>query len=137
LIPADHEGGFVQIARIAVGLVGVVHIAISFSEIFLWMRIYKLLTHFGFSELEARKVGPIVGNAGLYNAFVAAGLLWSVAPTHCSPSLMLFFLSCVVIAGVFGAFTLHTPNPLLLQTVPALIAALLVWFGGFSGAAIK
>ena len=126
-----------QIARVAVGLVGLVHVAISVGEIFLWMRIYKLLTHFGFSEAEAKKVGPIVANAGLYNAFIAAGLLWSAGTMTCSPALMLFFLSCVVIAGVFGAFTLHTPNPLLLQTVPGLMAALLVWFGGFSGAAIK
>jgi putative membrane protein len=131
------KGGSMQIARIAVGLVGLVHVGISFGEIFLWMRIYKLLTHFRFSEAEARKVRPIVCNAGLYNAFIASGLLWSVGTTTCSPALMLFFLSCVIIAGVFGAFTLHTPNPLLLQTMPAFIAALLVWFGGFSGAAIK
>ena len=111
-----------QIAKIAVGFVGLLHIAISVSEIFLWMRIYKVFTHFNFSEAEAKRVGPIVGNAGLYNAFIAAGLLWSLGPTNGSPTLMLFFLSCVVIAGVFGAITLHTPNPLLLQTVPALIA---------------
>jgi putative membrane protein len=126
-----------QIAKVAVGFVGLVHIAISVSEIFLWMRIYRLLTHFNFSEAEAMRVGPIVGNAGLYNAFIAAGLLWSLRPTNGSPTLMLFFLSCVVIAGVFGAITLHTPTPLLLQTVPALIAALLVWFAGPPGAAIK
>jgi putative membrane protein len=125
-----------QIAKIAVGFVGLVHIAISVGEMFFWIRIYKLLTHFDFSEAEAKKVGPIVANAGLYNAFIAAGLFWSLWPTTGSPTLMLFFLLCVVIAGVFGAITLHTPNPLLLQTVPALIATLVVWFARPLAAAI-
>ena len=116
-----------SLARLAVLLVAAIHFAISAGEIFLWSRIYPRLKPFDFSPGEAAKVGPIVANAGLYNGFVAAGLLWSTIAGLAPRELPLFFLVCVTIAGIFGAVTLKAPKTLLLQTVPALIAAAMVW----------
>jgi len=113
-------------ADVAVGVVSAIHVLIAFAEIFLWNRIYPRLKLFSFTPGEAAKVGPIVANAGLYNAFLAAGLIWSQARMDDKP-VGLFFLTCVMIAGIFGAVTLRAPKTLVLQTVPALIAAFLVY----------
>ena len=88
---------------------------------------------FHFTPAEAANVEPIVRNAGLYNGFLAAGLAWSLWAKTDSRSLKFFFLSCVAIAGIYGAFTLkpatHLLNPatLLMQTLPALLALFLAW----------
>ena len=66
-------------------------------------------------------MAPIVANAGLYNSFLAAGLIWSVVSGSGGPDIAVFFLTCVAVAGVFGAITLK-PTTLLLQTVPGVIA---------------
>jgi putative membrane protein len=113
-------------ANIAIGVVSTIHFLIAFAEIFLWSRLYPRLKQFSFSPGEAAKVGPIVANAGLYNAFLAAGLIWSLAGKD-DQSVRLFFLTCVMVAGIFGAITLRTPKTLGLQTLPALIAGFLAW----------
>ena len=113
-------------ANVAVGLVSAIHFMIAFAEIFLWNRLYPRLKQFSFTPGEAAKAGPIVANAGLYNAFLAAGLLWSQTRMN-DQSVRLFFLTCVMVAGIYGAVTLKAPKTLGLQTLPALIAASLVW----------
>lgn len=107
----------------AIALVMLIHVAIATVEMFFWQTpaIYERLD---FTTEIAAKVAPIVQNAGLYNAFIALGLLWSLFAKENRLALRLFFLGCVVVAGVFGAFTLR-PTTLILQTVPALIALLL------------
>jgi putative membrane protein len=115
------------LARIAVGVVALLHVGISASEMFLWKNpaIYQRLDKFNFSQQEADKIAPIVANAGLYNGFIAAGLIWSLFASGASRSLKFFFLSCVAIAGVYG-MTLK-PDTVVLQTLPALVALGLVW----------
>jgi uncharacterized membrane protein len=71
--------------------------------------------------VEARKVSPIVANAGLYNAFLGVGLVWSASSHAELLSMKLFLLSCVAVAGLFGAFTLKW-STLLIQTLPSLVA---------------
>jgi putative membrane protein len=73
-----------------------------------------------------RKVAPIVANAGLYNSFLAAGLIWALFSGSGRPGIGIFFLTCVAAAGVFGAVTLK-PTTLLLQTAPAVVALAAVW----------
>jgi putative membrane protein len=117
------------LARFAVGLVAVLHVVISAAEMFFWKcpRVYGLLDNrFHFDQAGADKVAPIVANAGLYNAFIAAGLVWSLFAASASRSLKFFFLWCVAIAGIYGAVTLK-PDTLFLQTLPALVALGLVW----------
>ena len=115
------------LANIAVGLVALLHVVICVAEMFFWERpaVYGRLDRFNFSQDEADKVAPIVANAGLYNAFIASGLIWSLCPSDASQSLKLFFLTCVVIAGIYGAATLKRTT-LILQTLPALLAVVLV-----------
>jgi putative membrane protein len=80
----------------------------------------------GFTLDEAIKVAPIVANAGLYNGFLAAGLIWGLVSGKTGDAIKVFFLACLIIAGIFGAATL-TRTPLLIQTAPGAIALFLVW----------
>ncbi|MEP0924377.1 DUF1304 domain-containing protein [Leptolyngbya sp. ST-U4] len=81
----------------------------------------------GFTADVASQVAPLVQNAGLYNSFIAVGLLWSAFARDNTVRQRVFFLVCVIIAGIFGAVTLK-PTTLALQTLPALIALTIVWF---------
>lgn len=109
-----------KIANIFVAFVALVHITLCVAEIFFWKEpvIHQRL---GYSLEEALKVAPIVANAGLYNAFLAAGLIWSLIWSKNGDAIKTFFLVCVIIAGIFGAATL-TRTPLFIQTAPAAIA---------------
>ena len=111
------------ISTIVIALVGVIHVAISVVEMFFWQTpaIYERL---GYTDEIARQVTPIVNNAGLYNSFIAAGLFWGAISQNIS--VRLFFLVCVVIAGLYGAVTLK-PTTLLFQTLPAVVALIFVW----------
>jgi putative membrane protein len=113
------------LATVTVAIVALIHILISVVEIFFWTNpvIYERL---GFTPDVANQVAPIVQNAGLYNGFIAAGLLWSAFAKEYALPLKTFFLVCVAIAGIFGAITLR-PTTLALQTLPALLALILVW----------
>ncbi len=118
-----------NVADFAVAVIAVIHAGIGFAEIFLWKRdfVYRRIPHFRFTAEEASKVAPIVANAGLYNCFLAAGLLWALLRTGGAAEPRLFFLACVVVAGAFGTATLKTARVFVLQTAPALVAAWLVW----------
>ncbi len=112
------------VATAAVAIVAVIHVAIAAVEMLFWETpvIYERLN---LSAEVAKQVTPIVQNAGLYNGFIAAGLMWSILTKASSLQIRIFFLVCVAIAGMFGAFTLR-PTTFLLQTVPALVALVLV-----------
>jgi|SRR5215213_10765923 len=113
-------------SQIAVLIVAIIHFVIAFAEMFLWTPL-KLYTRLGLTPDQGKAAAKIVANAGLYNGFIACGLLWSALGT--SPDRICascFFLGCVAVAGVFGAVTL-SPKTLLLQTLPALAALYLVW----------
>jgi putative membrane protein len=114
-----------QIGNLFVAIVALVHIIIFVVEIFFWKEpvIHQRL---GFTLDEAIKVAPIVANAGLYNGFLAAGLIWGFVSGKNGDAIKVFFLACVIIAGIFGAVTL-TRTPLLIQTTPGEIALFLVW----------
>jgi putative membrane protein len=112
-------------ANLFVVIVALVHIIIFVVEMFFWKEpvIHQRL---GFTLEEAIKVAPIVANAGLYNGFLAAGLIWGLVSGKTGDAIKVFFLGCVIIAGIFGAATL-TWTPLLIQTAPGAIALFLVW----------
>ncbi len=113
------------LAKISVVIVAAVHIAISVVEMFLWNNpfVYQRLD---FTSEMASIVTPIVQNAGLYNGFIAGGLIWGAFTKDNALSVRVFFLVCVVIAGIFGALTLKWTT-LVLQTLPAFAALTLVW----------
>src|SRR5690349_21678019 len=92
-------------SEVLVGIVALIQVAISVTEIFFW-QIPKVYSRLNFTADDAKKAAPIVANAGLYNAFLAAGLIWGVLPASANHHIQLFFLICVFIAGIFGAATL-------------------------------
>ncbi len=106
-------------ANLFVALVALVHIIILVVEMFFWKEPF-IHERLGYSLEEAIKVAPIVANAGLYNGFLAAGLIWGLVSGENGDAIKVFFLACVIIAGIFGAATL-TWTPLLIQTAPGAI----------------
>lgn len=119
----------IGIAQVFVGFVALIQIAIAVAETSLWKKVYKRLEpEIVFNQPEeAYKIDSIVKNVGLYNAFLAAGLIWGLIAQTNALALQLFFLSCVLIAGIFGAITLKWAT-LILQTVPSLVALIAVWY---------
>ena len=112
-------------ANLFVVIVALVHIIIFVVEMFFWKQ-PVIHDRLGFTLEEAIKVAPIVANAGLYNGFLAAGLIWGLVSGRTGDAIKIFFLACVIIAGIFGAATLMW-TPLLIQTAPGAIALFLVW----------
>ncbi len=117
-----------KLAAFFVGLNAAIHVAISVVEMFFWTRpeVYQRLFP-DFDETQARVIEPIVQNVGLYNGFIAAGLIWGLFARRMAFSIRVFFLSCVIIAGIFGALTLKKPTTLALQSLPATIALVLAY----------
>ncbi len=113
-----------QLANLFLAITSLIHIILCVVEMFFWKEpiIHQRL---GFTLEEAIKVAPIVANAGLYNGVLAAGLIWGLISGKTGDAIKVFFLACVIIAGIFGAATL-TRTPLLIQTAPGAIALFLV-----------
>lgn len=110
------------VALILVGAIALLHLYILVLEMFLWTT-PRAMKAFGTTQELAQQTKALAANQGLYNGFLAAGLLWGLL-IH-SPSVQLFFLACVAVAGVYGAATANR-RILLIQTVPAVLAILAV-----------
>lgn len=111
------------LAKIMVALVAVEHIGILVLEMFFWdheigRKVFQMTPEISKSS------AVLAANQGLYNGFLAAGLLWALVTDRFD--LKVFFLGCVVVAGVFGSFTAKT-SILFTQALPAAIALLLVF----------
>src|SRR6185436_10288538 len=112
-------------AKILVALVALEHVYFLVLEMFLWTA-PRTRAAFGMSAEQAEQTKVLAGNQGLYNGFLAAGLFWSlIAPPGYATQLALFFLACVVVAGIYGGFTANK-RIWLLQALPAAIALLAV-----------
>lgn len=120
--------GFSIGSKVLVGLVAFIHLYIMFFEMFAWTsRGPKVFASFPKDLFEPTKA--MAANQGLYNGFLAAGLIWSFFITDpiWQQNLALFFLSCVAIAGIYGAMTAER-KIIFVQTVPALIGIGLILF---------
>ena len=115
-----------MIASILTGLVALIHVYILILEMFLWDSA-RGRKAFGTTEAFARESKVLAANQGLYNGFLAAGLIWGIWLGDAGDPVKIFFLLCVTVAGIYGALTVGT-RILLIQTVPAAIALLAVWF---------
>ena len=115
------------IANIVVGLIGVLHVYILVLEMFLWDK-PRGMKAFGNTQAAATATKVLAANQGLYNGFLAAGLLWAllIADPAWQRNVASFFLGCVAVAGIYGAATAGG-RILLVQTVPALLALAAVW----------
>ena len=115
------------IAKVLIALVAVEHLYFLVLEMFLWTT-PRTRAAFGMSAEQAEQTKVLAANQGLYNGFLAAGLIWSlVAPSDYARALALFFLSCVLIAGIYGGFTANR-RIWLLQALPAAVALLAIIF---------
>jgi putative membrane protein len=114
--------------QILAGLVAAVHAYILYLEMFAWTRA-RTRASFGTSAQLAEDTKVMAANQGLYNGFLSAGLIWGlVAPRAVGFPALVFFLSCVAVAGAYGALTVSR-RILYVQTVPALIALLFLLIG--------
>lgn len=111
-------------ARIAIGIVALLHLWFLVLEMFLWDSGFGRKT-FGLTLERAEATRALAANQGLYNGFLAAGLVWAIALGAAGRGVSIFFLVCVIVAGVFGAFT-ASRKILLIQAVPAAVALALV-----------
>ena len=111
------------LTTIAISLVIVLHILFLILEMFLWNTPFGRKT-FGLKQDYAKQSAALAANQGLYNGFLAAGLLWGLVSTGGFDALI-FFLGCIIIAGIYGALTAKR-SILFLQALPAAIAMALL-----------
>src|SRR5262244_3124442 len=108
-----------MLSNVLTALVALEHIYILVAEMFLWTTPYGRRA-FNMTAEKANETKVLAANQGLYNGFLAAGLIWSFLAPDPRP-IRLFFLGCVVVAGVFGGLTAMR-KILYLQAGPALVA---------------
>ncbi len=113
-------------ANSVVALVAVIHVYILVLEMFLWDKPAGLRT-FGQTQAAASASKVLAANQGLYNGFLAAGLFWGLWLGDPGRHVTTFFLTCVLLAGLYGAAT-ASRKILYVQAVPAAIALVLVWW---------
>ncbi|MER8044464.1 DUF1304 domain-containing protein [Streptomyces sp. NPDC094032] len=109
------------LANVLVGLVAALHAYFLVLEMFLWEKApgRKLS---GFDPAMARATAPLAANQGLYNGFLAAGLVWGlIAGDPTGFRAQIFFLACVVVAGVYGGLTANR-RILVAQALPGALA---------------
>jgi putative membrane protein len=111
-------------ANLVVALVALIHVYILVLEMFLWDKPAGLKA-FGLTPAAAAASKVLAANQGLYNGFLAAGLLWGLWLGADGHGVKVFFLLCVVVAGLYGAAT-ASKKILYVQALPAAIGLLLV-----------
>jgi len=112
------------LANMLVGLVALLHLYFLVLEMFFWnkslgRRIFRLTPEF------AQASAALAANQGLYNGFLAAGLFWGLVLGPAGLGIKVFFLGCVIVAGIFGAVTVSR-KILWVQTLPGTVALVLV-----------
>ena len=113
------------LANVLVALIALLHIYILVLEMFLWDKPAGLRA-FGQTREAAAASRVLAANQGLYNGFLAAGLFWGLSLGAAGTGIKVFFLCCVLVAGLFGAAT-ASRRILFVQAVPAAIALALVF----------
>src|SRR4051812_31329566 len=108
-------------ADVIIAIVALLHVYFMVLEMFLWDTPYGRRT-FAMSTEKAAATKQLAMNQGLYNGFLAAGLLWGLAA---GTPVQVFFLACVIVAGVFGALT-ASRKILWVQALPGAIALALL-----------
>lgn len=111
-------------ANTVVGLVALLHLYFLVLEMFFWTKPLGRRV-FGLTPEFAQASAALAANQGLYNGFLAAGLIWGLSLGQAGYGIKLFFLGCVVVAGVFGALT-ASRKILWVQALPGAVALVLV-----------
>jgi putative membrane protein len=104
---------------IFISLVAFIHIYIVYLEMVVWTS-KKTMKAFGIQTKEfAEETKVMAANQGLYNGFLAAGLIWSLIAVK--TDVAVFFLACVAVAGIYGAYSIKKNRILYIQTIPATL----------------
>jgi putative membrane protein len=127
-VPTDCLAMLGPIANIVVALIALLHVYILVLEMFLWTT-PRGLRAFGLTPEFAEASRTLAANQGLYNGFLAAGLAWGLLLGPAGMGVKLFFLACVLVAGLYGGATVGR-RILFIQAVPAAIAIGLVLAAG-------
>jgi len=112
------------IADGVVALIALIHVYILVLEMFLWDKPTGLRA-FGLTPQQAADSKVLAANQGLYNGFLAAGLFWGLSLGAAGTGVKIFFLSCVLVAGLYGAAT-ASRKILYVQALPAAIGLVLI-----------
>lgn len=121
-----------NIVKLLIGLVALLHCYFLWFEMFAWTtKGKKVFRKFPPELFEPTK--PMAANQGLYNGFLAAGLLWTyfINDPVWRNNIAFFFLGCVAVAGIYGGLTVER-KIFLIQAAPALLAILLILLGDLS-----
>jgi len=112
------------VANVVVALVALLHLYFLVLEMFLWDKPAGLRA-FGQSREQAAATKVLAANQGLYNGFLAAGLIWGLSLGAAGTGVKLFFLGCVLVAGLYGAATANR-KILFVQALPAALGLALL-----------
>lgn len=115
------------LSTLFIAIVAFEHFYFMLLEMFFWTKPQGLKA-FGFTKEFAQSTTVLAANQGLYNGFLAAGLLWALFDKNYSNQIAIFFLCCVIIAGIYGAYSTKKLKLFYVQAVPAIIALLLILF---------
>ena len=115
------------ISKILIGIVALEHLYILYMEMFAWETLGKKTFKGALKDELFQPTKTLAANQGLYNGFLSAGLIWSlfISNQEWSENVALFFLGCVVVAGIYGALT-ASKKIFFVQALPAIIALLFV-----------
>jgi putative membrane protein len=125
-MPASGKDRY-MISNILIGLVAIIHLYIVYLEMFLWDKPQGMKA-FGSTPEFAKASKVLAANQGLYNGFLAAGLIWGLWQGAAGFDVKVFFLLCVIIAGLYGAAT-ASRKILFVQALPAGLALLALMAG--------
>ena len=109
-----------MLSSVLVGVVAVLHLGFLVLEMFFWNKPLGRRV-FALSPELAAGSAPLAANQGLYNGFLAAGLIWSLFGGEQAYAIRIFFLVCVIVAGIFGALTAKR-SILFVQALPGALA---------------
>jgi putative membrane protein len=125
----------ISFANALIAIIAVLHVIFLVLEMFLWtkpvgLKIFQKNAPENERAARAQHSAVLAANQGLYNGFLAAGLFWGLlaVPAAFAFQIKVFFLLCVIIAGIYGAATIPSKYVLLLQAAPAAFALCLLWF---------
>lgn len=115
------------IAKILVGVVAFEHLFIMYMEMFAWETLGKKTFKGAMPDELFSQTLSMAANQGLYNGFLAAGLIWSffIKDAAWQTNIVYFFLGCVIVAGTYGAASVSS-KIFVTQAVPAILA-LVIW----------
>ncbi len=114
------------LSKILIAIVALEHLFILYMEMFAWETLGKKIFKGALPDAMFAPTKTLAGNQGLYNGFLVAGLVWSffIEDKMWSSNIAIFFLSCVVVAGVYGAFT-ASKRIFFTQALPAIVALII------------